>query len=930
MELRGEIVVLHVDDDPEVAETTAEFLEREDDRFVVETATSAAAGLEALSALDPDCILSDYEMPGRDGIEFLAAVREAGVDVPFILYPGHGSEEVASEAIAAGVTDYLPKRRDTGQYAVLANRIADAVSAFRDDERAGAAGIERDGEAADRHADLRLYERAVESSFDLIAGMDAEYTLVFANERYRAFHGLAEEDVGSVSLPEVLGDAWDGTVADRQERVLDGEMLRYEVDRAGPDGEMRTFSVQDYPLLDDDGTVLGVVGSMRDITERTERERELRRLKERLDLAVEAANVGVWDWDLRTDAVEFNDQWAAMLGHAPGDIDPHIDAWRERLHPEDAPAVREALKAHFAGETEYYECDHRMRTADGGWKWIRDVGRVTEYEDGEPARAVGVHLDIDERKERERALRESEREYRSLFESNPAVLWVEDFSAVAAYVESLAAEVPDLETHLANNPAEMRTILEKVEIIDVSKQAVERYGADSKAHLMENVEAIFTPEAYDANVEVYSGIADGETHFRVRTVARTFDGERLDEIMDVRVPEAYADDYSRVYLTVTDITERKRHERKLTALHDVATDLGACEAPESVCERTLEAGRDILAFDLSRIDLGSDAYTTTPDGADVPEDARLSADGAIAGNVARTGESLSIADIEERPEAGGTGPFRSGLYVPIGDHGVFQALAEAPGAFEEADLELAELLVSHAASALDRLADERTLERHNERLEEFARIVSHDLRNPLTVARSQTELLRAEYDLDGLDAVARAHERMDTLIEDLLALTLEGDGQLDAEAVDLATLVEQCWGTVETAGATLRVETERTIRADRGQLSRVLENLIGNAVEHGSKGSPSQVPGEALEHGGDVTVTVGDIEGGFFVADDGVGIPEADRSSVFEAGYSTSEDGTGFGLAIVRRIADVHGWDIAVTAGPDGGTRFEITGVDIE
>ena len=915
MELRGEIVVLHVDDDPDFAETTAAFLEREDDRFVVETVSNAEAGLEALSALDPDCIISDYEMPGRDGIEFLKAVREAGVDVPFILYTGHGSEEIASEAISAGVTDYLRKQSGTSQYAFLANRITNAVSQLRHGER----------------ADLRLYERAVESSFDLIAGMDTEYTLVFANERYRSFHGLSEDDVGTVSLPEVLGDAWDETVVDRQQRVLDGEVLRYEVERAGPDGDERTFSVQDYPLLDDDGTVLGVVGSMRDITERTERDRELRRLTERLDLAVEAANIGVWDWDLRTDAVQFNDQWAAMLGHAPADIDPHIDAWRERLHPEDAPAVREALEAHFAGETEYYECDHRMRTADGDWKWIRDIGRVTEREDGEPVRAVGVHLDIDERKERERALWEREREYRSLFESNPAVVWVEDFSEVADYVESLAAEVPDLKAHLENSPAEMRTILKKVEIIDVSEQAVERYGADSKAHLMENVEAIFTPEAYDANVEVYAGIADGETHFRVRTTARTFDGERIEEIMDVRVPEAYADDYSRVYLTVTDITERKRHERKLTALHDVATDLGACETSESVCERTLEAGRDILAFDLSRIDLGADAYTTTPEATDVPEDAGLSADGALAERAARTGESLSIADIEECPEAGGTGPFRSGLYVPIGDHGVFQALAEAPGAFEKSDLELAELLVSHAESALDRLADERTLEGHNERLEEFARIVSHDLRNPLTVARSQTELLQAEYDLDGLDTVSRAHERMDTLIEDLLALALEGDGQIDTEAVDLATLAEQCWETVETTGATLRVETERTIRADRGQLSRVLENLIGNAIEHGSKGSPSQSPGEALEHGGgDVTVTVGDIEGGFFVADDGVGIPDAERSSVFEVGYSTSDEGTGFGLAIVRRIVDVHGWDIAVTAAPDGGTRFEITGVAIE
>ena len=420
-----EIVVLHVDDEPDLAEMAAEFLEREDDRFTVETARSVEAALEELAGQDVDCIVSDYEMPGTDGIEFLEAVREDHPALPFVLYTGKGSEEIASEAIAAGVTDYLQKGTSLSQYAVLANRVTNAVETYRSQERArtmqriqrvlrdvnqrlvraetrrevdaavcevlgrtepyrlawigeaadgtvrprasageatGYLGKRTDDEPAARalrngdpitvesignergdswratardheiraiaavpliygetgygvmsvasgredtpdecerdllievaedvahaihrveserrlreqRADLRVYERAVESASDLLAGIDTEYTLVFANERYREFHGITESDVGEVSLPEVLGETWDAEIAEREARVLDGETLSYEVERTAPDGRTRTFSVRDYPLRDSDGRILGVVGSMRDITGRKRRER---------------------------------------------------------------------------------------------------------------------------------------------------------------------------------------------------------------------------------------------------------------------------------------------------------------------------------------------------------------------------------------------------------------------------------------------------------------------------------------------------------------------------------------------------------------------------------------------------------------------------------------------------------------------------------
>ena len=160
-----------------------------------------------------------------------------------------------------------------------------------------------------------------------------------------------------------------------------------------------------------------------------------------------------------------------------------------------------------------------------------------------------------------------------------------------------------------------------------------------------------------------------------------------------------------------------------------------------------------------------------------------------------------------------------------------------------------------------------------------------------------------------------------------------------------------------TAGAELVTDTDRRISADRRQLQQLLENLYRNSVEHGSTGNRAESDDsvehgstssrtesddsvehgstgnraesdDSVEHGGDdVTVTVGTVDDGFYVEDDGTGIPEAERDEVFGAGYSTSESGTGFGLSIVEQVVEAHGWEVRVTDGAEGGARFEVTGV---
>jgi PAS domain S-box-containing protein len=208
---------------------------------------------------------------------------------------------------------------------------------------------------------------------------------------------------------------------------------------------------------------------------------------------------------------------------------------------------------------------------------------------------------------------------------------------------------------------------------------------------------------------------------------------------------------------------------------------------------------------------------------------------------------------------------------------------------------------------------EQGLKSQNERLEEFTSIVSHDLRNPLGVAEGRLELASATTESEHLAKAADAIERSQALIDDLLTLAREGEQVDETEPVDLAEVAESSWQTVETAQATLDACGQAIIKADRSRVQELFENLYRNAVEHG---------------GENVTVSVKTIDDGFFVADSGPGISEGDHGRIFEAGYSTDDDGTGFGLRIVEQIAEAHGWTISVTESEQGGARFEVTGVD--
>ncbi|GAB7010487.1 response regulator [Halorubrum trueperi] len=218
----------------------------------------------------------------------------------------------------------------------------------------------------------------------------------------------------------------------------------------------------------------------------------------------------------------------------------------------------------------------------------------------------------------------------------------------------------------------------------------------------------------------------------------------------------------------------------------------------------------------------------------------------------------------------------------------------------------------HSRDITESKEQENQLQYRNELLESFASTVSHDLRNPLNVAEGNLQLAQDTGDFEYLEEVAQAHNRMRNLIDELLHAARGDD--LELSDISLREIATQSWETVTADETTLRVEDDVVFEGYESQLQRLFENLFWNAIEHGTA----------------TQIRVGILDDGFYVEDDGTGIPPENRETIFESGFSTDSSSPGYGLSIVDGIVGVHNWTITAEASDEGGARFEIRGVELE
>lgn len=715
------INVLCVDDEPGLANLTGKFLERFNDRLSVITRINGGDAVEYLDEKPVDCIVSDYDMPGMDGLELLEVVRATHPDLPFILFTGRGSEEIASDAISAGVTDYMQKESSTDQYQVLATRIQNVVTRYRAQDEA-------------QRAQQRAETILTASPDAILVSVDGEH--VYANAAAVDLFGAETDDdlIGTVVMDLVHPTDRDDLQSELA--VLhEGEQTLHRVRQTvqALDGQPVDVEVT-ARAIEWDGQS-GIVTILRDLTEQQRREQELRETTRQFHTVLDTVEAVVFMKDHEGRYLLMNKKCREILGL--DDEQDVVGKTDEEILPADAARQlrNHDLRVFETGETINFEED--VPTVDGVRTFLTCKTPVFDDE-GEPVAVCAVSTDITERKQREANLEPLQERIEFALDMTDSVLWSVNLDTGAT--TTLTGPIERLFGVSSERITDAETILEYASHPD-DRAAVE---------------------------QVYEQLLRGET---------------------------------------------ERFEVKFRT-HPDHSDI-----------RWIEANAYIQADTDTRMLIGF---------------------------------AIDITDREER---------------------------------------------------------ERELERQNDRLEEFASVVSHDLRNPLNVAQGRIGLAQEDAPSEHLQAAKKALDRMTVLIEDLLVLARQGTSIAEVETIALNPMIEECWQTIETADAVLSVESECRFEADKSRVRQIFENLFRNAVEHG---------------GTDVTVTVGELADGtgLFIEDDGGGIAPNERDRIFTSGHSTKRDGTGFGLSIVKRIVNAHGWEIVVTDGSEGGARFEITGIE--
>jgi PAS domain S-box-containing protein len=599
-------------------------------------------------------------------------------------------------------------------------------------------------------------------------------------------------------------------------------------------------------------------------------ERELAASRRRLSLFFDQSPLGVIEWDEEFTVVRVNDAAAEILGYDEATL---VGSSWERIVPDDTDAaVADTVEALLADRGGYRSVNENVR-GDGQRICCEWHNRVVTDADGAVVAVFSQFQDVTERERRAERLRESTARLEALFENSPDMINVHDTDGT---------------------------------ILDPNPRLCEETGYDAATLTGMKVWELDRSIDPDEARAVWREMSVGDRH-RLEGEYERRDGTTFP--VEIHLRRLDLDGEEQFVVISRDVSERRERERALqatterldTVVSNVPVVLFALDATGTV---TLSEGQGLTALDLDPEEaVGESVFDLYADQPDVTEAVARALDGeTVSATSEVSGRSFDTA---------------------------YQPLVDDDGSVEG--------VIGVSMDVTGRRCRERKLARQNERLEEFVGVVSHDLRTPLNVADGRLALAAEDCDSDHLSETRAALDRMDQLIDDLLDIASADDRAVDVEPVSLADAVQAAWQTVETEGAALVVETTGTIRADPRRVRQLLANLLQNAVEHGSTSPHSDAREDAVEHGTDSgpddgpTVTVGDLpdRAGFYVADDGPGIPPERRDAVFRSGYSTGDDGTGFGLAIVETAVDAHDWAIEVGESARGGARFEITGVDV-
>ena len=517
------------------------------------------------------------------------------------------------------------------------------------------------------------------------------------------------------------------------------------------------------------------------------------------------------------------------------------------------------------------------------------------------------------------------------------VLHVEDDRAIGDLLETYLEDAVDREEFsviTANSIGRARALLadHTVDCIVCDQQMPERTGIEFlreiRAEDPHTPFILFTNKGSAGTVE--AAIEAGATDY-----VRKGSTHEQYEVLANRISNAIRQERGRI--ARTQLTETTAVISELySILHD--TDLTVDEK----FDRVLSIGTEELGYPIGYItnltDNSLEIIAAVGDHDLIQVDRTIPLDITFCQETITAAEPLAISDTVSNDRwAGSTAFDRTGLRCYVGapiivdgeTYGSLCFASEQPQ--HKTSVEDDELTVKTLAQwvgyEIDRHNYEQELRRQIDRLEEFTGVVSHDLRNPLNIAQGRIGIVDEECNSDSIAAIDRALDRMEAIIEDTLTLARQGQtvDTDEIDPVDIESVVDHCVDIVDIGDSEIRLVDSFSPQADRNRLYQLFENLVRNAVEHSD--TPVTIRVGQLNEMFTSTRVESDGTFGFYIEDDGPGVPDAKREQVFEPGESTNPKGTGFGLPIVKRIAEAHGWEICLTDSFDGGARFEFKNV---
>lgn len=762
----------------------------------------------------------------------------------------------------------------------------------------------RDGLAASE----ARYRAMWQSSADALIAVDPDGRVSILNPAAEALLGRGAGDAHGRLLSDVLRfeGYWHQGGIDLSDPVPLPGGWEHRIFRA-EGGRDVPVSLLVAPIRDDTDTLLGTLVVVHDRTGEVEAQRALDESRVRMDLALQGADLGTWDWDIDADQIAHNERWAEMLGYDPGAMDSGRGGWESLIHPDDLGVVRLALQAHLDGHTSRYETEHRRRHADGHWIWVQDRGRVLERDaKGRPLRVAGTLLDISRSKATTERLREALAFNRAVMDNLPIGIAVNSVDPEVAFSymndnfpriyrttrEALAA--PDAFWEAVYENPEVRERLRHRVLADCATGDLDQMKWDEVPIERAGERTTFVSAR---NVPVPGGPLMMSTVWDVTDRKETEEALRESEARFRRLAENAPDVIFRYRL-------HPAHDRGLEYVSPFVTEVTG-HTPADLYTHPQRAFRLVHPDDREQVErLLTASEPPPPDG---PLTVRwMHRDGRVVWIEVRT---ALVRD-------------PSGQAVAL--EGVARDVTERMRQQQK---------IRALTESLEEKVQERTreLQEANAELESFSYSVSHDLKAPLRAVDGYSALLEEEaaerLGDEGRRLLAEIRgnaQQMGRLIEDLLAYSRVGRADLSREPVDLGTMVEALIEQERRAAPDRDIELVApdlpTVHADPTLFRQAMANLLANAVKFTRPRPRARIEVTAERRGSRIEVVV---------RDNGVGFDPKYKHKLFKVferlHYQDEFEGTGVGLAIVKRILERHGGSVTADGVPDQGVTVRLT-----